>query len=170
MIAKSSWVSVVTVKCLWNDMKLVFVLNFFWAVPFSSSFSFDGPCILGWVFFSVISYLGCLCLCTIEFLYQVAINPCIFILLYWKYKNIRHFTLIGILISWVFVIYLSARKERLHFYLELHNWIKNFIFRKHIISWKLKLGLCIVFIFIYFTCWFITSLVSQPHLLSKKGN
>jgi len=67
--------------------------------------------------------------------------------LYWKYKNTRHFILVGILIFWVFVIYLSACKERLHFYSELQNWIESFIFRKHIIHWKLNLGLCIVFIF-----------------------
>jgi hypothetical protein len=91
MIVESSWVSLVTVKCLWNDRKLVFGLNF-WAVPFSSYFHFDCPCTLGWVFFSLISYLRCLCLYTVEYLYQANIQS-----LHFHFSYIENKKTLGIL-------------------------------------------------------------------------
>jgi hypothetical protein len=70
MLVEPSWVSVVPVKCLWDDKETLFWLNF-WAKSFSSYFHFYCPCTLGWVFCCLVSCLSYLFFIHSRAIYQV---------------------------------------------------------------------------------------------------
>jgi len=140
----------------------------FWAMSFSSSFHFDWPCPLGWVVCSLI-----LLELSLSIHNRVFISRCYSILAF-SFSYIENTKTLGIL-HWLEFLSLDSlsfilvhvKKDYIFFFrIAKLNW--KFHFEKHIIDWKLKFELCIVFIFIYFTCWVITSPISWPHLLNKK--
>jgi hypothetical protein len=125
------------------------LLNF-WAVPFSSSFTLI-----------VLAYwVGCLLL-DIQpvfslFTYsRISISRCCSILAF-SFFYIENTKILGFFhfwhfIFWVLIIDLSTCIEILHLIWNCRTKLK-IAFENLIIYWELKLGLCILFIFIYFTC------------------
>ena len=98
---------------------------------------------------------------------RVFISSCCLELAF-PFLYIENTKILGILHWWHLIfrslslILVHVKKYCIFFRIPELNWKLHF--EKHIIYWELKLGLCIVFIFIYFTCWVITSLISRSHL------
>ena len=127
MVVESSWVSVMTVKCLWNDRKPFFGWIFGWCLshhPFHLIF------LASWVGCLLLDILLGLSLFTYN---RIFISSC-YLVLAFSFFYIENTKILGILhcwhlIFWVLIIDLSTCKEIFHL-------IWNCITKLKIAFWK----------------------------------
>ena len=141
MIAESSWVSIVTVKCLLDDMKPVFG----WI--FGRCLSHHIFILLGVLLLGILLELS-LSIHSRVFIYQVVVQS-----MHFHFSYNENTKILGIFHCLEFWSFESLSFSLVHVKKDcifIHNCrieLKIALFKKHVIYWKLKLGLCIVFIF-----------------------